>query len=222
MGTGFDPRNDTSLPARGHRLRRRQPGRHDHLQPRELPRPSRRLLPRHLEPVLEQLHLRADPRRPRSGDRLRLPADLRLPHRRPGRLDRSSRHRRRVGRRRAGRPAAPGPRLADQRRRAPDARERRRATGEQAGVGTSLLVRDSELVSTFGETAVAIDLEAVADARLAGVAVRGFLTDLATAQSSAVSVARSELRLVTTDAGSTVRGGRPCRSRPQTPATRGS
>ena len=113
-------------------------------------------------------------------------------------------------------------RLTGYRRRAADARERRRATGEQAGVGTSLLVRDSELVSTFGETAVAIDLEAVADARLAGVAVRGFLTDLATAQSSAVSVARSELRLVTTDAGSTVRGGRPCRSRPQTPATRGS
>jgi hypothetical protein len=81
---------------------------------------------------------------------------------------------------------------------------------QATGTGTSLLVRDSELVSAFGEPAVAIDLEAVADARLAGVAVRGFLTHLSAAQGSAVSVARSELRLVTTDAvttdaGSTVR-----------------
>jgi hypothetical protein len=76
---------------------------------------------------------------------------------------------------------------------------------QATGTGTSLLVRDSELVSAFGEPALAIDLEAVADARLAGVSVRGFLTDLAAVQSSAVSVARSELRLVTTDASSTVR-----------------
>ena len=81
---------------------------------------------------------------------------------------------------------------------------------QATGTGTSLLVTDSELVSTFGEPALAIDLEAVADARLAGVAVRGFLTHLSAAQGSAVSVARSELRLVTTDAvttdaGSTVR-----------------
>jgi hypothetical protein len=45
----------------------------------------------------------------------------------------------------------------------------------------------------------------VADARLARVAVKGFTTHLAAAQGSAVSVARSDLRLVTTDAGSTVR-----------------
>jgi hypothetical protein len=76
---------------------------------------------------------------------------------------------------------------------------------QATGTGTSLLVRDSELVSTFGEPAIAIDLEAVADARLAGVAVKGFTTHLAAAQGSAVSVARSDLRLVTTDAGSTVR-----------------
>jgi hypothetical protein len=76
---------------------------------------------------------------------------------------------------------------------------------QATGTGTSLLVRDSELVSAFGEPALAIDLEAVADARLAGVAVKGFTTHLAAAQGSAVSVARSDLRLVTTDAGSTVR-----------------
>ena len=70
-------------------------------------------------------------------------------------------------------------------------------------------MRDSELVSTFGEPAVAIDLEAVADARLAGVAVKGFSTHLSAAQGSTVSVARSELRLVTTDADSTVREGWP-------------
>jgi len=95
---------------------------------------------------------------------------------------------------------------------------------QATGTGTSLLVRDSDLVSTFGEPAVAIDLEAVADARLAGVAVRGFLTHLAAAQGSAVSVARSELRDSSprTPAPRSGRGGRPCRRRPQTPATRGS
>lgn len=80
---------------------------------------------------------------------------------------------------------------------------------QAAGTGTSLLVRDSELVSTFGAPAVAIDLDGVADARLAGVAVRGFTTHLAAAQSSAVTVARSDLRVVTADAGSTVREGVP-------------
>jgi hypothetical protein len=76
---------------------------------------------------------------------------------------------------------------------------------QATGTGTSLLVRDSELVSAFGEPAVAIDLEAVADARLAGVAVRGFLTHLAAAQGSSAIVERSDLRLVTTDGGSTIR-----------------
>jgi hypothetical protein len=45
----------------------------------------------------------------------------------------------------------------------------------------------------------------VADVRFTGVAVRGFLTHLSAAQGSAATVARSDLRLVTTDAGSTVR-----------------
>ena len=70
-------------------------------------------------------------------------------------------------------------------------------------------MRDSKLVSTIGAPAVAIDLDSVADARVSGVSVKGFTPHLSAAQSSAVTVARSDLRVVSADAGSTVRESGP-------------